>query len=79
MKTFILLLLLLISGFSCQRLDWAKNLGLYTIFDTSLGKIFCLLYEKETPKTVQNFVGLAQGDQKIVRLKNKSVGRETFL
>jgi peptidyl-prolyl cis-trans isomerase A (cyclophilin A) len=64
MKTFLLVLLLLISGFSCQKPDWAKNPGLYAIFDTSLGKIVCLLYEKETPKTVQNFVGLAQGTKK---------------
>ncbi|HNQ36022.1 MAG TPA: peptidylprolyl isomerase [bacterium] len=35
--------------------------GLYAIFETSQGRITCLLYEKEAPKTVRNFTGLALG------------------
>jgi peptidyl-prolyl cis-trans isomerase A (cyclophilin A) len=35
--------------------------GLYATFDTSKGRIVALLYEKDTPKSVKNFVGLAQG------------------
>ena len=35
--------------------------GLYAIFNTTLGTITCSLFEKETPKTVENFVGLAEG------------------
>ena len=37
--------------------------GLYAIFNTDAGSITALLYEKETPKTVANFVALAQGTQ----------------
>lgn len=39
----------------------ARPPGLYAVFDTSLGKITCQLFEKEAPKTVANFVGLAEG------------------
>ena len=35
--------------------------GLYAIFNTSKGVITATLYEKYTPKSVANFVGLAQG------------------
>jgi len=35
--------------------------GLYATFYTSEGNITCRLFEKETPKTVANFVGLANG------------------
>jgi peptidyl-prolyl cis-trans isomerase A (cyclophilin A) len=35
--------------------------GLYAIFTTSKGVITAKLYEKYTPESVQNFVGLAQG------------------
>jgi peptidyl-prolyl cis-trans isomerase A (cyclophilin A) len=35
--------------------------GLYVILNTSEGEIQALLYEKEVPITVKNFVGLAQG------------------
>jgi peptidyl-prolyl cis-trans isomerase A (cyclophilin A) len=41
----------------------AKKLkpGTYAVFETSLGKIVCRLFEKEAPQTVANFVGLAEG------------------
>jgi peptidyl-prolyl cis-trans isomerase A (cyclophilin A) len=35
--------------------------GTYAIFDTSQGTIVARLFEKEAPKTVENFVGLAEG------------------
>ncbi len=41
----------------------AKKLkpGTYVVFDTTLGKIVCRLFEKEAPQTVANFIGLAEG------------------
>src|ERR1700677_3363719 len=35
--------------------------GTYAVFETSEGNIVCLLFEKEAPKTVANFVELAEG------------------
>jgi cyclophilin family peptidyl-prolyl cis-trans isomerase len=35
--------------------------GLYAVFQTSEGTFTARLFDKETPATVQNFVGLAQG------------------
>ncbi len=35
--------------------------GPTAVFDTSMGRITCKLFEKEAPETVANFVGLANG------------------
>src|SRR5256885_3699150 len=35
--------------------------GPTAVFDTTAGKLTCKLFEKETPTTVANFIGLAQG------------------
>ncbi|MFH1368730.1 MAG: peptidylprolyl isomerase [Elusimicrobiota bacterium] len=40
---------------------WDKTPGLYAIFETSVGKIVCRLFEKEAPITVANFTELADG------------------
>jgi peptidyl-prolyl cis-trans isomerase A (cyclophilin A) len=39
----------------------ARTAGTYAIFETSLGNIVCKLHDKEAPKTVENFIGLAEG------------------
>lgn len=35
--------------------------GPTAVFDTSMGRISCKLFEKEAPTTVANFIGLAEG------------------
>jgi len=35
--------------------------GTYAVLDTTEGKIVCLLFEKDAPKTVANFTELAEG------------------
>jgi peptidyl-prolyl cis-trans isomerase A (cyclophilin A) len=39
----------------------SREPGIYAVFHTSEGDFVCKLFEKEAPKTVQNFVELAQG------------------
>jgi peptidyl-prolyl cis-trans isomerase A (cyclophilin A) len=39
----------------------SRPAGTYAIFETSLGNVVVRLFEKEAPKTVANFVGLAEG------------------
>src|SRR4051812_42119033 len=38
-----------------------KEPGLYARFETSEGTVVCRLFEEQAPKTVQNFVELAEG------------------
>src|SRR5271168_2488803 len=39
----------------------SRESGTYAIFNTSEGTIVCRLFEKDAPKTVENFVELAEG------------------
>jgi peptidyl-prolyl cis-trans isomerase A (cyclophilin A) len=39
----------------------SRQPGTYAIFNTSEGAIVCRLFEKEAPKTVANFIDLAEG------------------
>jgi peptidyl-prolyl cis-trans isomerase A (cyclophilin A) len=51
----------------------ARAAGTYAIFETSMGNIVCKLLEKEAPKTVENFIGLAEGTKEFV---NESSGKK---
>lgn len=69
-KTVLLLLFLTfgLTTVSCaadQNASKEKALqtGLYAVFQTSKGTFTCRLFEKEAPKTVDNFVGLANGSK----------------
>ena len=42
----------------------AREPGLYATLNTTMGPIVCILYEKESPITVKNFVALARGGTK---------------
>lgn len=41
----------------------AKKLapGTYVVFETTMGKVVCRLFDKEAPQTVSNFIGLTEG------------------
>ncbi len=44
-----------------ESVSWKSQPGTYAVFDTSEGKVVARLHEKDAPKTVENFVGLAEG------------------
>ncbi len=39
----------------------ARQPGTYAVIETNQGQIVCRLFEKDAPKTVQNFIELAEG------------------
>jgi len=41
--------------------NWKDREGVYAIFSTNRGEFVCRLFEKEAPRTVENFIGLATG------------------
>ncbi|HWD00697.1 MAG TPA: peptidylprolyl isomerase [Candidatus Sulfopaludibacter sp.] len=49
--------------------------GLYAVFNTEKGVITAKLFEKETPLTVANFVGLAKGTKPWMDSKTKAMVR----
>ena len=52
---------------------------MHAIFDTSMGKFKISLFHKEAPKTVDNFVGLAEGTKEFNDIKtNKKVKRPFY-
>lgn len=57
--TFSVVMLAFVPGAASEE----KKLppGLYAVMETSQGNITLELFEKEAPKTVENFVGLAEG------------------
>jgi peptidyl-prolyl cis-trans isomerase A (cyclophilin A) len=52
----------------------SRPAGTYAIFDTTEGTIVCRLFEKEAPKTVANFVDLAEGKRE---WKHPSTGNKS--
>ena len=52
--------------------------GTYAIFETSQGNIVIKLLEKEAPKTVENFVGLAEGTKEYTNEKTGKKEKRPF-
>jgi peptidyl-prolyl cis-trans isomerase A (cyclophilin A) len=52
--------------------------GLYAVFETTLGEITCRLFPEKTPKTVENFVGLANGTKESLDSKTKQRTKKRF-
>ena len=56
----------------------ARASGTYAIFETSQGNIVIRLLEKEAPKTVENFLGLAEGTKEYTDAKTGKKSKGNF-
>src|SRR6266446_6879769 len=55
-----------------------RSAGTYAIFETSQGNIVIKLFDKEAPKTVENFVGLAEGTKEFTNEKTGKREKRSF-
>jgi len=55
-----------VNCFAQEKVDWQHTPGVYAEFDTTMGKIVCKLFGDEAPKTVDNFIGLAEGTKEFI-------------
>ena len=56
----------------------SRAAGTYAIFETSQGNIVVRLLEKEAPKTVENFIGLAEGTKEFTDEKSGKKEKRNF-
>jgi peptidyl-prolyl cis-trans isomerase A (cyclophilin A) len=56
----------------------SRAAGTYAIFETSQGNIAVKLLEKEAPKTVENFIGLAEGTKEFTDERTGKKERKPF-
>lgn len=56
----------------------SRAAGTYAIFETTEGNIVVKLLEKEAPKTVENFVGLAEGTKEFTDAKTGKKTKRNF-
>jgi len=64
--------------FDAQGDRMSRPAGTYAIFETSQGNIVVRLLENEAPKTVANFVGLAEGTKEFTNEKTGQKEKKPF-
>jgi len=75
-----LILLALASLVVCSQAAPQRNSkpGTYAVFDTSMGSFVCELYDRLTPVTVANFVGLAEGTKEWLTPKGEMLKKPFY-
>lgn len=61
-----------------QQPTWKGVPGMYATIETTLGTIVCKLFAQETPQTVENFVGLAEGTREFTDPKTGRPAKRPF-
>ncbi|HXI03204.1 MAG TPA: peptidylprolyl isomerase [Candidatus Saccharimonadales bacterium] len=61
-----------------EKMAWKSQPGTYAVFDTSEGQIVAQLFAKDAPKTVENFVGLAEGTKEFKDPQAGSMAKRPF-
>jgi peptidyl-prolyl cis-trans isomerase A (cyclophilin A) len=61
-----------------EKEQMSRAPGLYAIFETSQGNFVAKLFEKEAPKTVANFTGLADGSKEWIDVRIAQKAKRPF-
>ena len=83
-KRWITYISLIVCPFICAAYSgaaekgWESANGIYAVIDTNMGTIVALLFDKETPRTVANFVGLAEGTKEFTDMKTGQKVKKPF-
>jgi peptidyl-prolyl cis-trans isomerase A (cyclophilin A) len=67
-----------LAGGASAAEGWKTKAGTYAVFETSLGQIVCQLFPDKSPKTVANFVGLAEGTKPFIDPKTAKEAKRPF-
>ena len=56
----------------------SRSPGIYAIFETDMGTIVCKLFDRVAPKTVDNFIGLAEGTKEFIDSKTGKKAKRPY-
>jgi peptidyl-prolyl cis-trans isomerase A (cyclophilin A) len=83
MKTYLkggFLIMAMMAGITSGNAanEWKKVPGTYAVFETTMGNMVVKLFPDKAPKTVENFVGLAEGTKEFTDMKSNTKTKRPF-